>query len=101
MEINEQLITERIDKYIKENEKDILAEIDGRVAKAINKAIRDYFNNSYSNRNSEVSLYIKNKVKSIAEEQALIADVDVEEIARLVNKSINKQVKQISVRIGD
>lgn len=101
MKVTEELIQERIDKYIKENESRILEDIDNRVSKAITKAIREYFNTGYRWDKTSTSKYIKGEIERLANEEAEKLEIDVEEIQRLVNKKVMQQVKNISVQIGE
>ena len=100
MKITEELIEERIDKYISDNESEILADIDNRISKAVDKNIREYFS-GYNWNKSDTLKYIEGKIETLANEQASIAEVDVDEIQRLVNRKITQQVKKISVKMGD
>lgn len=100
MKITEELIEERIDKYISDNESEILADIDNRISKAVDKSIREYFS-GYNWNKSDTLKYIEGKIETLANEQASIAEVDVDEIQRLVNRKITQQVKKISVKMGD
>lgn len=101
MKLTEELIQERIDKYVKENESRILEDIDTRISKAVTKAIREYFNTGYRWEKTSTSKYIKGEIERLANEEAEKLEIDVEEIQRLVNKKVMQQVKNITVQIGD
>ena len=101
MKLTDELIQERIDRYIKDNESRILEDIDNRISKAVNKAIRDYFAPGYHWERTSTAKYIKGEVEKLANEEANKLEIDVEEIQRLVNKKVMQQVKNISVSIGE
>lgn len=96
MKITEELISQRIDKYVEENKDGILADIDKRVEKAISAVIKEYFN-GVRWRGTDVAKYIEGKVSDLAMESAASIDIDMEEISRLVNKKVKAKVKNISV----
>ena len=101
MKLTEELIQERIDKYIEDNESRILEDIDTRISKAINKAIREYFATGYHWERTSTAKYIKGEIEKLANEEANKLEIDTEEIQRLINKQVTQQVKNISVRIGE
>ena len=100
MKITEELIEERVDKYIEENKEAILLDIDNRISKAVDKSIRDYFNgNSWSK--TDTQKYIEGEIGRIAVQKASEIQIDAEEIERIVKNKIMRQVKKISVKVGD
>lgn len=100
MQITEELIEKRVDKYIEENKESILLDIDNRISKSVDKSIRDYFNGNNWNK-SDTQKYIEGKINTLATQKASEIQIDTEEIERIVNKKIIQQVKKISVKVGD
>lgn len=99
--ITEAQIQERIDLYVKENQAAITADIDSRVEKAINNAIKEVFNGrGYgSPKWNVVEEAINGKVQAAIELAVSEVELDKDEILRLATKKIKTQINKMEIGI--
>ena len=96
MEINENLIKERIDLYMDKHAEEIIFDIDKRVEKAVAAKIKDIFADNYRTK-SEISVYIEDKVQSEIKLAIDSNTIDTEKIAELMQKKIEREAKKIQI----
>lgn len=101
MEINDELLQERIDLYLEKHWDEVIADIDNRIAKMFSKIIRELFTTTgWRNEDSTVEKLLKEKITDVTTEVIESTEIDKEEIKRLVKKKIETQVKKTKVDIN-
>lgn len=101
--ITEKQIKERIDLYVKKNQAEIIADIDSRVEKAVKATIKGIFQGSgyYSKKWSVIEELIDGKVQEAIELVISEVSIDKEELTRLANKKIKKQINNLEISFSD
>lgn len=96
--ITEELIQQRINKYLDNNWDLVIGQIDQKIEILIKKVIREAFEDDWRTKSSAHKL-LTEKVTAITENLINEYEVDKDEIILKLNKQIEKQIRKISVSV--
>lgn len=95
--ISEELVQERIDKYIEDNKDEIIELIDKKIEVKVKESIRGVFAHQHSWTNTPAAEVIDNRIKTEIKLQAENIEIDTDWIKEQVTKKVKSAVKNIRV----
>lgn len=98
--INDELLQERVERYMDIHKEEIIADIDNRIDKSIKKSIRDMFNNSNWGKQSIAEQILSAKVEGVTKEIIDNLEFDKLEIERVLQNQITRRVKALKLDIN-
>lgn len=98
--INDELLQERVERYMDVHKEEIIADIDNRIDKAVKKNIRELFNNNNWGKQSIAEQILSAKVEGVTKEIIDNLEFDKLEIERVLQNQITRRVKALKLDIN-